>query len=73
MGIQLTPIDPWHFCPDPEGKRMFLSHDWLAPDVDTKREFDLARRQAATSNASVPETGVRVGWRVGTRVSLALR
>jgi hypothetical protein len=60
MGTQPTPIDERHFRPDPEGKRMFVLHGWPAADIGIKREFDLARRQAATSNASVSESRVPV-------------
>jgi hypothetical protein len=55
MGIRMTPIDERHFRPDPEGRRKFVLHDWPAADIGTKREFDLARSQAATSNAAVSE------------------
>ena len=55
MGIQMTAIDERHFRPDPEGKRKFVLHDWPPADIATTREFDLARSQAATSNAFVSE------------------
>lgn len=49
MQIPMTPIDERHFRPDPEGKRMFVLHDWPPTDIDTKREFDVARSDAPTS------------------------
>ena len=55
MGIQMTAIDERHFRPDPEGKRKFVLHDWRPADIATRREFDLASSQAATSNAFVSE------------------
>ena len=55
MGMRMTPVDERHFRPDPEGKRKFVLHDCPAADIATKREFDLARSHAATSNAFVSE------------------
>ena len=55
MGIQMTAIDERHFRPDPEGKRKFVLHDWPPANIASEREFDLARNQAATSNAFVSE------------------
>jgi len=59
MGVRMTPIDGRRFRPDPEGRRKFVLHDWPAADIGTKREFDLARSQAATSNAAVSEGRAR--------------
>jgi hypothetical protein len=53
MQTRMTPIDVRHFGPDPEGKRMFVLHDWPPADIGTKREFDLSPSHAAASVASV--------------------